>query len=121
MNSTDKTVDVEVSGIPDCPNFGPTVGLVAEIAAELEIPVNIRQVTVHDETEALAHEFPGSPSVLIDGLDLEADTRTLQSAFGCRVYRYNGRVSGMPSAELIRSRLHAASSIEGPAQNRATD
>lgn len=105
MADAGKIITIEVAGIPDCPNFEPTVRLVTDIAEELGLPVQIDQITVHDEKEAKDRLFPGSPSVLVDGEDLETDSRFRPAAFGCRVYRHNGVTSGVPPAELIRSRL----------------
>ena len=45
----------------------------SELAAE-RTDIRVIDVLVEDEDQALAHGFRGSPTVLVNGRDVEADT-----------------------------------------------
>ena len=92
---------IEVLFFDGCPNHEPTLQLAREVAAELGVDTEVREIEIHNEQDALRHQFLGSPSVRVNGVDIEpgADART-DYAYGCRVYRE----SGVPPREyLVRS------------------
>ena len=63
-------------------------------------------VYVADATEAQAKRFIGSPTIRIDGTDVEgADAEANGYAYGCRVYAGAGGPAGWPSVEQIRQAL----------------
>ncbi len=82
---------IEVLFFKGCPNHEPTLALAREVVSELGLDVEIREVEIHDEMDALRRQFLGSPSVRVDGVDIEpgAAERT-EYAFGCRVYGAGG-------------------------------
>ncbi len=96
---------IEVLYFEGCPNLGPTVALARDTAAELGIAAEIREVEVRDEADANRHRFLGSPTVRVNGIDIEpeAGART-DYAFGCRLWG----ASGVPPRELMRSALRGA-------------
>ncbi len=73
-------------------------------ALQLEqLPDEVELIPVVD---AEAKRFIGSPTIRIDGVDLEgpaAETRGY--AYGCRVYADGGRMVGRPSVDQIRQAL----------------
>lgn len=54
-----------------CANTPPTVELVKKVAHESNVPVNIETVMVSTQEQAQDLRFLGSPTVQIDGLDIE--------------------------------------------------
>ena len=82
---------IEVLFFEGCPNHEPTLALAREVVGALGLDVEIREVEIHDEKDALRHQFLGSPSVRVDGVDIEpgAAERT-EYAFACRVYGESG-------------------------------
>ena len=62
-----------------------------EVVSEFGLDVEIREVEIHDQEDALRRQFLGSPSVRVDGVDIEpgAAERT-EYAFGCRLYGARG-------------------------------
>ena len=78
---------IEVLSFTGCPNHEPTLALVREVGLDVEI----REVEIHDQEDALRRQFLGSPSVRVDGVDIEpgAAERT-EYAFGCRLYGASG-------------------------------
>ncbi len=98
-------LNVEVMSIPGCPNAEPAVRVVHEIAAELGVPVQITRIVVEDRADAQRLSFFGSPSVRIEGEDLEKDRGSLPVSYGCRIYRDRGKLVGTPPEDLVRQRL----------------
>jgi hypothetical protein len=82
---------IEILFFEGCPNHEPTLALAREVVGVLGLNVEIREIEIHDERDALRRKFLGSPSVRVDGVDIEpgAAERT-QYALGCRVYGEGG-------------------------------
>ncbi len=96
---------IEVLYFEGCPNFEPTVALARDVAAELGIAAEIREVEIRDEADAKRLHFLGSPTVRVNGVDIdpEAVART-DYAFGCRLWGE----SGVPPRELMLSAFRGA-------------
>lgn len=93
---------VKVLTFQGCPNHRPTVELIREVASELHIEVELREVEVQDPEDAARLRFLGSPTVQVDGTDIEPRRRQ-DSGYGmsCRMYG----VSGIPPRALVASAL----------------
>jgi len=86
-----------------CPNHEPIVALVQSVADELNIPVEIKHVKVESEEDAIREKLLGSPTVLVDGVDLEPAARTRTNyAMSCRVYT---GPRGLPDREMVTAAL----------------
>ncbi len=98
-------ISVEVLFFEGCPNHEPTVDLAREVAATVGIPAEIHEVEVEKAEQAKALRFLGSPSVRINGRDIEpgADGRS-DFAYGCRVYG----TSGVPPRDLMLAAMENA-------------
>ncbi len=98
---------VEVLYFEGCPNHRPTVERVRTVLREEGLPAEIFTFGVQDEAEAEKLKFFGSPTVRINRLDIEADTRALtESGLACRRY-----ADGLPSAEMSRMALRDAGEL----------
>jgi hypothetical protein len=89
---------IEVLYVPGCPNYEPAVERIRKVLASESVQVGIRAVCVNTEAEAEALLFPGSPTVRINGEDVEP-TRTTVPSLSCRLYANR---SGILSEELLR-------------------
>ncbi len=73
----------------------------------------IEEVEVMDAEMAQQLAFLGSPSIRIDGLDIEREARTAKSfGFGCRTYTDAGQRTGTPPIDLIYQALMESSRPE---------
>jgi hypothetical protein len=62
----------------------------------------VQEVEVRTQADAEAWNFVGSPTVRVNGLDVEPGARSVTAfGVGCRSYVENGRRSGLPSKEMI--------------------
>ena len=101
---------VEILYFDGCPNHEPALALVEQVAAELGLQAEIELVEVADAGTATRLRFLGSPSVRVDGRDVEpgADERS-DFVLSCRVYRSERGLVGQPEADWLRSALREAS------------
>jgi hypothetical protein len=62
----------------DCPATPPTIRLVEETARALGVPIDLVSVLVDSVEQAEALAFLGSPTVQIEGRDIEPEARDRQ-------------------------------------------
>lgn len=100
---------VEILYFEGCPNHEPARALVERIAAELRVEPRIELLEVVDVGAAIEERFLGSPTVRVDGRDVEpgADER-LDFVFACRVYRSERGLAGHPDSSWISDALGEA-------------
>ena len=80
---------IEILVFDGCPNSEPAKRLVRDSVDELGIDANIEIVNVVDNDDAIAKRFLGSPSIRINGKDLEIEeNESTQYSMRCRVYRF---------------------------------
>jgi hypothetical protein len=100
---------VEILYFEDCPNHEQTYELVEVVAAKLGLQPTIALVDVPDPAAAARLRFLGSPSVRVDGRDVEPDAeRRHEFALSCRVYHTAHGLSRQPDRDWIRSALEDA-------------
>ncbi|MDF1545172.1 MAG: DUF2703 domain-containing protein [bacterium] len=76
---------------------------------KLNVLADIEVVKVVDNDDAAAKRFLGSPSIRINGKDIEVEEDdTTQYSMRCRVYWRGNQQSGLPSKELLTSALQEA-------------
>ena len=100
---------IEVLYFDVCPNHGPIMERLEEVLREEGVTAEIVKVNVSDHATAQAVGFLGSPTLRIDGLDIEPSARS-HSHYGmmCRTYMESGRREGLPSRDLIRAAIKEA-------------
>jgi len=69
------TIVIRVVSAVDCVNTPPTIKLIQETAQELGLRIELGRQVVTTQEEANKYHFIGSPTVQIDGLDLQPDMR----------------------------------------------
>lgn len=97
---------VEVFGFDGCPNIDATIVLVERLLEESAVDAELRRVEVVDADAAARLRFLGSPSIRVDGRDVEpgADDRTAY-VLACRIYRTDAGMSGQPDERWVRDAL----------------
>jgi hypothetical protein len=95
---------IEVLYFEGCPNYLPAVERLRTVLRQEGLPADVSEIEVRDESTVKALKFFGSPTIRVNGLDIEADSRHVkETGFACR--RYSG---GLPSEEMIRTALKEA-------------
>ena len=101
---------IEVLYVPECPNHPPVIEAVADVLRECGLREQITEIKVTDSHHAVALEFPGSPTIRIDGTDIEPDLpQAISYGLMCRTYMVDGKRQGVPRREWIRDAIMRAS------------
>src|SRR5437588_835885 len=100
---------VELLYIEGCPNHRPAVERVANILLESGVSEAVREMPVTNALQAKAERFLGSPTIRINGADVEPEVQGLSEfSYSCRTYTEQGKLSGVPSEDLIRRAIYQA-------------
>jgi hypothetical protein len=97
---------IEVLYIRDCPNYGPVIESIRKILRERQLSQEIEEVEVRDGSQAVSLAFPGSPTVRVNGADVERELPKLNSyGLSCRTYLSDGKRHGIPTEDMIRTAI----------------
>jgi hypothetical protein len=103
--------NIDILYFDSCPNWRRTEEDVRRLlsVAHLEGRASVRLVPVRTDVEAQRLRFLGSPTVRVDGDDVDLSTGNA-TTFGlqCRVYERLGSLVGSPPTEWIRAALGLA-------------
>lgn len=82
------------------------VAVVERVLAETGIPSHVEVVELTSESDAAARRFLGSPTVRVDGRDVEpGSSRRTDFTLADRVYRGERGLQGWPDERLVREAL----------------
>ncbi len=97
---------VEILYFDGCPNWQHTVQTVERLMAETGVEGEVAPIRVTDAEDAARRRFLGSPTVRVEGRDVEpgAGDRT-DFVLACRVYRTDAGLSGEPDERWLRRAL----------------
>jgi len=84
-----------------CPNVEPTLIILKEILSAEAPDADLEMLEVKSDEEAGRCGFLGSPTIQINGLDIEKERRKDSPYYGCRIYRSARGSSGIPSQTMI--------------------
>jgi hypothetical protein len=97
---------VEVLYVQDCPHYPAALALVQQVLTELAIDAEVRTTLIGDQAAAEQARFAGSPTVRIDGRDVEPGSEPpAEIVVGCRLYRLEHRFAGQPADAWVRAAL----------------
>src|SRR5262245_52690322 len=97
---------VEILYFDGCPHASTAADLVRAIIREAGTPADVREVPVATEEDAQRMRFLGSPTVRVNGRDVDPEAEG-RADYGmqCRVYATGDGFDGLPPAEWIRDAL----------------
>ena len=98
------TAAIEILFFDDCPNVTLAVDRARQALASVGVSADVRLVRVEDQDDAVRRRFLGSPTVRVNGVDVD-DSARAEYGLGCRVYGASGRLEGAPSVALIEALL----------------
>jgi hypothetical protein len=99
-------MNVELLYVANCPNHVVALERLRAILPAESFRTQVNQVLVRDTEMALSLKFPGSPTIRVNGQDVEPQIERATS-FGlmCRLYSDG---SGAPSPESLRAAIEKA-------------
>ena len=106
----EKQVKIEFLYWEDCPSHPKAWEVLQEVLAEEGVEADVERIEVVTDEEAARLGFPGSPTIRVDGVDVDAEgAGQMGTALTCRVYVLEDRrFSPVPSKAMIRRALAAS-------------
>ena len=106
---------IEVLYFEGCPTWRETVERVERTVERLGVDAGVEAVEVESDQQARDLGFVGSPSVRVDGEDIEPGASAEGTVgLGCRVYPTEEGMSGMPPVEMVEAALLNEEYESGP-------
>ena len=100
---------VELLYFDGCPNHEALLPLLRDLLAEHEIEEEVQLRRVESAEAAERERLLGSPTVRVDGVDVEAGAEELTDyGLKCRIYRTPKGLSGSPPTPWIEAAIVAA-------------
>ena len=100
---------VEVLTFEGCPHAEPALELVKRVIADSGVGATVRRVDVPDAEAAAAERFLGSPTIRVNGRDIEPGVGERdQYVLSCRIYRTESGLKGEPDEQWLREALSGA-------------
>jgi hypothetical protein len=90
---------VEVLYVPGCPNYRPALERIQKVLTSERLQAEVREISVSSAAQAAGLNFPGSPTIRVNGEDVAPDEAS-RPGLACRLY---ANQSGVPSEEALRS------------------
>lgn len=115
--TSERNILIRFLSFEGCPGIEPMLKRPRAVIAEEAVEFSIEMVNVPDEQAAHRERFLGSPSIQINGRDIEEDRLSDPSCFGCRLYP-NGEP--VPPEELKRTAIRRAFDGNGEASQKQT-
>lgn len=99
---------VEILYFEGCPNYRAARALVERAGSEVGVETELELIEVPDPESAQRLRFLGSPTIRVDGRDVEPGAeRRSDFVLACRVYRLAAGLAGLPDEGWLRERFRA--------------
>ena len=100
---------IEVLYVPNCPNHAVAIQRLREVLSDENFRRHVNEVLVGDVEMARSLKFPGSPTIRVNGQDVEPPEERA-GGFGlmCRLYSDG---SGAPSPQKLRAAIEKAQGL----------
>jgi hypothetical protein len=108
---------VEFLFSPGDPCAAPALRLLRNVLEELGCGGRVTVRVIADERAAVRHRFHGSPTIRIDGVDIEGPSVEREGyRLRCRIYESHGELPGVPDPQIIRAALQTHPGLRRPAR-----
>ena len=102
-------MQIELLWFDDCPNHHDAEALVRNVLADLDVEAPLVRIKVPDEETGNRVCFPGSPTIRINGADVEPGWEPCEDCTPrCRVYATPDGLRGVPPRGWIEDAVLAA-------------
>ena len=113
---------VEILYLDGCPNHEAARALVERVDRELGADAEVRLLNVHDQETATLLRFLGSPTIRVDGVDVDPHTeQRTDYALACRIFTTEHGPAGRPDERWVRDALATAANSERHGVERALE
>lgn len=87
----------------DCHAWKDSLSILEDALRNKGVEIKYEVMLVETEDQAGMYKFSGSPTILIDGIDVDPMARNVKSysVSSCRPYFYQGKTYDFPPKEMI--------------------
>lgn len=105
----DRGIPVTLLYSETCPSYELAIEDIHQAVAEAGVRADLTMVRVETEEQSRWLHFAGSPTILVQGQDIDTPLPGAPTGLTCRAYRLeDGRIAPLPSRETIVRALRAA-------------
>jgi arsenate reductase (thioredoxin) len=108
MIAGEEPMRIELLYTPDCPNLHQVRVLLRETIQSLGLDLSPREIKISGPLKAEEEAFPGSPTIRIDGRDLEPESAQIVTS-GSRIYKTG---AGVPEGQLLKFKIARAAGLK---------
>ena len=102
-------MNIELLWSDDCPSHEAAEVMVREVLGEVGVSAPIERIKVPDEETGKRVIFPGSPTIRIDGRDVEPGWEKCEDCTPrCRLYATSEGLRGLPERQWVVDAVLAA-------------
>lgn len=106
---------LELLFLRECPHHEGTFNLLCSVLQQEGANADVQEILVNSYEEARALQFPGSPTVRVNGEDVERlPSEWLHAGFACRTYFVEGKPQGLPPRSWVERAIREARKRESP-------
>jgi hypothetical protein len=100
---------IELLTTPNCPHRDAAIALAARVREQLGSAAELRVIGIPDQPAAERARFLGSPTIRVDGRDIEPGAEDQQEyVHPCRLYQHQHSLRGLPDEDWLRQALRSA-------------
>jgi hypothetical protein len=96
---------IELLYFDRCPTYRPAQEALKQALSEEDIDARIELLAVNTNEEAQRRQFPGSPTIRVDGCDLFPAGERQDWGLACRMYLTPEGLRGAPRKAMLREAL----------------
>ncbi len=89
-----ENIKIEIQYFNGCPNSETTLNMVKKFVIESKLQIKFSEVLIETQSAAEEYKFRGSPTILINGKDIDGLEESKTPSLSCRYYK-----SGLPTKE----------------------
>ena len=100
---------IEVLTFSGCPHRDAAIALAVRVREQLGSAAEVRVIDIPDQPAAEQARFLGSPTIRVDGRDIEPGAQDQQEyGHACRLYWGRHSLRGLPEEDWLRRALRTA-------------
>lgn len=103
---------IELLYFDGCPTYQTALKYLREVIEEKKLGAGVEMVKIEGDGEALKNRFLGSPTIRLNGRDIEPGTEEIKDfSMSCRLYLEDDEVNKWPSKKMIAQAIDSAVKI----------
>jgi hypothetical protein len=103
------SVDIQFLYWDECPSHERALEILQDVLETEDVPATVSILQIETDEDAETMRFPGSPTIRVNGADIQPTDEEDVVGLTCRAYQTpTGKISPLPPRDLIVEALHEA-------------